>query len=183
MLFHSSNGCLKMDLILLGDLSGSCQGKEGFIGDAFISIIEKVEMGEDNVKVGIVTFNSWIGVHTPLTGDKNEAINGALSVKSKNANYNTAIWIGLEEAMKQLYSESSRNTRKMIVLITDAQDDNPEQTRKMVQKLNGLGILLAGVLIDNNSTNEDFMKEICPYYIKSDYEQLSEQIKQLDLCM
>jgi len=66
-LFYSSTGCLKMDIVLVGDLSGSCQGNEKFIGDAFISIIEKLEIGEDNVKVGIVTFNSWVGVHTPLS--------------------------------------------------------------------------------------------------------------------
>jgi len=183
MLLYNSSGCLKMDIVLLGDLSGSCQGKEGFIGDAFVSIIEKLEFGEENVKLSVVTFNSWTRIHESLTGDKNEAIRAAISVKTTTANQSTVIWLGLEEALKQLYSESSRNTRKMIVLVTDAQDDNMEQTRKMVQKINGLGIVLVGVLIESSYTNEDFMKEICPYYIKSDYEQLSEEIKKLNICL
>src|SRR6476620_4888200 len=139
-LFHNSSGCLKMDIVLLGDLSGSCQGNEKFIGDAFISIIEKLEMGEENVKIGIVTFNSFANVHSPLTSSKSQALQAAFSVKTTAANYSTAIWVGLDEAQKQLFSEHARNVRKMIVIVTDAQDDNFEMTRKEVNKIKALGI-------------------------------------------
>jgi len=173
-----------MDLILVGDISGSVQGNERFISDAFVSFVDKFELSEEGIKIGIVLFNSNVYVINELSDNKEELMKSALSIRTLHADNNTFLSEGLISSLQEFSNNGRIGYRKMIVLVTDGAADDKVKSRQIVNQLNALGIEVCGILIASGSADPEFMKMTCgSCYVESDYENLTKELLKLDVCL
>ena len=180
---EEKQGCLQMDLILIADMSASVQEKEVFISNALIAFIKDFELSEEGVKIGIITFNERTYIISPLSKDKETLLNKASSIGG--ANFNTNFNNALLVAYRELNGENSRKDyKKMIIIITDGDVENKDETKKIVQQLRNENISICGIMIENIDSQEEFMNSICNgCYLKSDYKELVRQLLNLDICV
>src|SRR6185369_13881362 len=74
--------CLKLDIMLIGDMSGSVQGNEQFVYNALSTFASRFELSEEGVKIGAITFDSSPKLISPLTANKQQLLTNLISIKS-----------------------------------------------------------------------------------------------------
>ena len=175
-------GCLQMDLMLIGDFSASVHGNEQFISDAFKSFAQKLTVSEDGVRIGVIAFNNEAFLISPLNSDPQDLNSRIVSLRSFDAtgttNLNSALYMATESLTK------SRDIRKMIIIVSDGDVDSNGQVYAIASQLKAIGIGICTVLIKNASSKEEFMKAISSdCYVESDYETLGEELQKLSICL
>ena len=177
--------CVKMEIILVGDMSGSVQGKESFITSAFVSFVSKMSMSEDGIRMGVISFNSSATLRSSLTGKKEDVV-AALSggwVAGHETNLNEALYLAVDE-----FSKSRPDATKILILISDGLPDSPAESLLISQQMAAFGINVFGVFVStwNDEKGEAFLQRFVSnpaFYVRSDYEGLVEQLKKLDVCL
>jgi Mg-chelatase subunit ChlD len=164
--------CLQLDLVILADISGSVSGKEHFIVGAVYNFTNKFK-GTD-VHVSLVTFAESSNVQFHL-GDSVAFI--------IMAGGNTDLTGGIHASIEELYGYGRAGYRKMIVLISDGAPDSAISAKRAVSEAKRMGIGVCGVLINSSSAIPSFMKEIADVYVETDYENLSEELLKLSMCI
>lgn len=164
------SGCLKLDVILVVDTSASVFNSQRFINDA-ISTFRQRFVGTD-VNVGIVTFNERAEIRCHL---------GDTTTVSVFPCCSTNLLEGLRKATDELFGPYGRQDyRKMIVIISDGEVDYPDSCIRMLTFMKSTGIGILGVQVGKVNT---FMRDNCDVYVESDYEQLAEELKRMDVCI
>lgn len=180
------SSCLQLDIILIGDFSGSVEHHEKFVVDAFTAFSSKFVLSDETVQMGILTFSSTTTIVCPLTAD-NDLFQASLSKMSTvKAGGGTNLTEALETALDEFQTHGRRGYRKIIILVCDGVVDSPEAallTSQQMKTLAQVGVF--GVLIKDTSANPAFMKEISSddCYVESDYETLATELKKLDICL
>jgi len=165
--------CLKIDIILVGDFSGSVRGKEAFIQAAFNSFIQGLPLSEDGVRLGVVVFSDNAEIVQHLTSERFQL--DSLEA-SGTTNLSEALQLSLDE-----FNRNGRDVRKIIILISDGIPDDPDGAKLIASQLKLVGVGICGILVEGG--NNEYMQEISSVYAKSNYENLLEQIKQLSGCL
>lgn len=175
------NPCLQIDILIVGDFSGSIDGYEGYMKKSFITLLNKLELSEETVKLGLVTFASESYLDASLSTDKK-----SLQVAIDNIYHSsgsTNMTSGLQLAINELVNNGRPGFRKIIILVSDGQPDDKYSVKQITDQLKSFDIKIYGMLITSIGYDEAFMKSISSVYLKSDYESLSEEIKKLDICL
>lgn len=178
-------GCLQMDLMILGDYSSSIAGSEEFVVDAMKAFVDKFDLSETGLKIGVYVFNDNTYVISPLTNDKEDLLK-KLDVLSKlKSTGGTAMTRALSLTTNELFSANARPTyRKLIIIITDGDPNNEMETYLEAQHIKKLGIGICGVMIQDSSSAPKFLKSICmdSCYVETNYNTLVEELRKLDVC-
>lgn len=179
------SSCLEMDIILIGDYSGSVIGHEKFIADAFSSFVSQFELSEETMKIGLITFNSKAKLISPITSSKSTLethINELYTIPAMSTtNMSDALYMALNE-----FNSSGRpGFRKLIILVSDGAPDTPTQTKQIADQLKLSNVSICGVLIQNGEANDDYMKNISSNfcYVQSNFANLTNELKKLDICI
>ena len=173
--------CLQIDIMLLADMSGSVQGQEQFVKAALYTFANQFDLSEDNVKIGVVTFDSDATLWCPLTADKNKLL--AVIGQINNASGGSNMTAGLAEASDQLLHYGRPYYNKLIIIISDGGIWDIPATTGFSDILTRGGIRTCGVLIEDQDTDSQTMETICHgCYERSSYRNLSNELKKLDIC-
>lgn len=175
------NPCLQIDILIVGDFSGSVDGYEGYVKKSFLTLLNKFELSEETVKIGVVTFASEAYLDSQLSTNKQ-----SLQVAIGNifhSSGSTNMVDGLQLAVNELVNNGRPGYRKIIILVSDGQPDYKFGVKQICDQLQSFDIKVYGMLITSNGYDEEFMKSISSVYLKTDYESLSEKIKKLDICL
>ena len=188
-IYGTGDRCLKLDLVLLVDLSGSVEGREQFIADACQSFVDNLNVGENEIRISVITFNSYTTTLSSLTSNK-ETLNRAIdNIRYTPAHNMTNMSMGLRQASWELTNSSRQGVRRMIVIITDGMPDSRQDTLAAVDELSIFSIDLCGVFVydhydDTIAHGLEFLRTITgSCFTHGNYVILSEQIKRLSICL
>ena len=192
---NKMTGCLELDIVLLGDFSGSVRGYQGFIADAFESFVNRFELYESGVRVGIVMFNDNPIIVSKITTDKNQLLKEINTIRKSDVGNYTNINSGLVVAYN-LLNESNR-PKKMIIVISDGSPNviseeygennlTPDVKIKTLNTAQSIktDCMICGILIQSGSADEKFMMQMSnpECYVSSNYEMLASELENLDIC-
>lgn len=185
-LIPNHTGCLKLDIVVLVDMSASVYGKQGTIADALETFINRFELGEDNVKISIVSFSRNTEVLVGLTSSKKDLLWATKLIRVKWANGDTQIGNALYKSGNELLENGRPGVIKLIILISDGGDNGEIDTRlasNQLMQMSSIGI--CSVMLSTNESDKDLMKDIAMdgMFIESEYEELVETLKKLDVCL
>jgi len=177
----SNNSCLQLDIVLIGDISGSVQGFEPFIRKAFLSFSNKFELDEDGVNIGVMVFNDIPYVLCPVTADKSKFNIAITNVPAASGSTNMlrAFYVAMEE----LLQNGRPGYKKIIIVVSDGMPDDKYEVMVAAKQMQAVGIDVYGLLITNAMYDESFMESISVQYFASKYEDLADKIKKLDICL
>ena len=196
-------GCLKLDIIILADQSTSVSGKEQFIHDAVYAFIDKFELAEEGIKVGLITFGNTARLESHLSPYSDSLKIASNVIRPYSANGSTNLSDALTMTMEEMVLNGRVEVMKMIILITDGEPDNRDEVIRYTNLLKTMpGTLIWGIFVKKtenvdyspyimyapnytNNTGADYLKSISSpnCFIESDYNNLVEQVKKLDICL
>ena len=182
-----SHGCLEMDIILLGDLSGSIDGSEQFVADALEAFVSRFDLGENTLRIGAATFSWNIYEISQLTHDKKKLLTGIDYLRTHRMGATTRMSNAIDYASEQFSKYGRPGVKKMVIIISDGAANQPKNTvlaiKNLVEKHRAF---ICGVYVWTPSGgDEDFMfsisNEAC--FVSSSYEILVEELERLDICL
>lgn len=178
-------GCLQLDVLLVGDMSQSVEGRESFVAAAFNSFVSKFELAEDGVKIGAIVFNSraWIICH--LSADKKEVGGNVQALENSTASGNTEMLLALYKCVEEFDRNGRSGVKRVIVMVSDGATQNGNMVKIAAGQLKLIGIDICSVTIINTDTDETFMEQLASpgCYVESYYSNLPEKLKKLDICL
>lgn len=179
------SGCLRMEIMLVADMSTSVSGREVFIYNALKIFADRFDLDDNGIRIGVVRFSDKAYLLTELTSNK-ENVYKALSSLGSDAYGTTNMLDAIEIAGSEILNNGRVDVNRIIVLISDGDPDDEEQTLKAAQKIKSFQIGICGIFV-NGSTNEskEYMREISSEfcYVESDYENLVRELEKLDVCL
>lgn len=179
-------GCLELDLFLLADVSSSVESNLNFVADAMTAFVDKFELSDQGVRIGVVSFESTAIVQTPLTSDREKITNAIEIVRSYHHGSMTNMSDALTFAANEFMTEGRQGAMKIIVVITDGNPTDEETTSDAADQLKKLLMVgICGVLVNNNTMKPDYLKSISSdyCYVESNYDNLVEELKKMDVCL
>jgi Mg-chelatase subunit ChlD len=184
---QKDKNCLEIDIMLVGDYSSSVQGDEQFVVEAFRSFSNQFELSESTIKIGIITFNYDASLIAQLTDNK-QYLNQQLDSLSKvQGQFNTSMDKALYLAANELMGRGRPGYKKIIILVSDGDvngSSTPSGIISISNQLKSIGISICSVLIKNESSSPELMREVAGNcYVESDYKNLIDELKKLDLCL
>lgn len=171
--------CLKLDLVVVGDLSFSVSGHEHQIYEAFVGLAQSLDVSEATTKIAAVTFSTSAEINCHLSADRND-----IEFSPRTAEGSTNLRAALEAALQELVDNGRPDARKMIVVVSDADADSPGAAIAIATGLRASGIIICGVLIQDYNSRADVMQDLTGgCYTQSTYKDLAAEIKKLDVCL
>jgi len=177
--------CLQLDVVLVGDYSSSVAGHERFVLDAFAAFAERFTLAENGVRVGVVTFDSYGRTRLGLSGDRDSVRQALGGLRGERADGSgTDLVVGLVAAQQLLLADRPE-ARKLVVLVSDGAHNGAESPEEASELLQAQGILVAGVLVRDGSSQTRLMDRISTpgMYVETRYENLVEALQKLDVCL
>lgn len=202
-------GCLKADILLLADLSSSIAGYEEFIHDAAYTFIDKFELADNGIRIGFITFSSLAYLHYPLSSDKDSLKLATSILAPRMSGGSTNLSQAFEIATNELSTNGRPDALKMVLVITDGEPNDLDKTidRATILKQTP-GTMIWCIFVSKAALKSDpdpsqywfygvpssvssrvngleNLKKIASpnCVIESDYNNLVDQIKKLDICL
>lgn len=196
----STMNCPQMDMVILGDFSGSIRDQERIVLNAYQSFIDNLEISEGTIRVSIILFNSNATTYSELSGNKEELLTILNNMKRAFANGGTNLSQGLINAEYQFNINGRKGVPKTLIVISDGQPNNREYSKSLISSIKVSGISIYSIYVpsgdmpfgpyEDRSTwtyeGKQFMLDIATderYYFESDYKQLSKTFNDLNFCM
>lgn len=173
-----------MDIMILADMSGSVQFYQDFVSEATQAFINRFELSDNGVRIGLVTFSTDAVLVSEVSTNKALLINQAKGITNKEAigytNLSSALQIAAVELM------NNRASPKMIIVITDGNPDDINKSRMIAQGLRDLNqITVCGVLVNNSIAKGNFLNELCTHgcYTETNYSALASELEKMNICL
>lgn len=186
---QGKQSCLQLDIVLVGDLSGSVSGHEGEISQAFTAFVDRFTLSDIGIRIGLVTFSDAAVIISPLSSNKS-----LLKQKIQEFPYasGTTNLLGALEASYNVLEDTNgilkRDVPKLIIIVTDGVPDDPVKAAVLAEQLQRiLNIGICGILVEHSSSSGNYLDSITSPFCKSistqNYEMLIETMKQMDICL
>ena len=182
----------------MADVSSSVEGYTKVIRDAFNVFVDRYNLSEDGIKIGVVTFSDSYIFQAHLTSNK-RIIRQAIA--SINETYTSTEMIkAFEGAGQEFAMNGRRNVRNIVILVSDGLPKNIESAMifipqyKIIYNMDVCGVYIKKTHNGMENGNflggyqfggdEEFMKFISETfcYVASDYKSLPDKFKVLDIC-
>ena len=183
-------GCLKADILLISDWSGSISGYEHFICSALEAFVYGFDLSEYDIKIGLITFADSAYLEVPLTSNQ-RTLKSKLSLMSKEgAGGGTNMYSALEVMIKEFKVPSKGHGRKqaekIAIIISDGAtfyEDKVERLASLARTEYEIKIFTININ-DDESTNAALLKKIASEdcYFYTNYEHLKELLLQFTFC-
>jgi len=178
----SHRGCLKADVVVLIDISGSVKGHEDQINAALVDFVDGLDISDEGIHAGIIAFSDKAVTLCELTGDHDKFDDTFKRVNSDNGNTNMKI--GVIAVLEEIEKRGRPDAVKVVIVISDGATEQQQDTALMLESLQLINTLVCSVLIQNTVSDADFMKKIggnC--YLETNYGQLYKELERLDFCL
>lgn len=182
----SKNGCLNIDIMLIGDLSGSVDDKEYFVADAFDAFIDRFDLSNNTIRIGLIIFESDAHLLSSFTTNKKELKKATTYIRDNDLSGTSNLFSAIEVAWFQFTLDGRPDSRKMIIVVSDGDVDEREYTEELIYTMKKQSnIEVCGILVDTYSTRETFMVNISePYcYVSTGYDMLVNELEKIDICI
>ena len=176
--------CAKIDIVIITDLSGSVGGNEYLIREALDGFIGGLELDDNGIKVGIITFNYTATLLHKLSSNKGSLLNS--TEYARYADGGTYMENAFIKAGEELALNGRLDSKKVIIIISDGSPSSPSRA---LHELNNLKYMffptIFGILIKTGETNEPFMKSISSEgcYLETRWESLLKSLNEMNLCL
>lgn len=181
--------CLQLDIEIVADFSSSVEGYEGYIFRAIGDFADSFQMDDQEVRIGVIAFNSTAFVALDITGKRKE-LDDFLATTNLRGVGSTAMDKGFKLAYDQLgilYEGMADRSaaKKIIIVISDGDVDDSVTTLAIARNIQKEDIIVYGVLINDQTANPSFMRLISSpnKFVSTDYEKLSEELNKLNFCL
>lgn len=182
-------GCLEADILFITDWSGSIQGHEKTVVNAFASYISEFTLSPDGVKIGILTFSGHAELECPLTADKNKLDSSLIRLRFRYPGGDTKLNSGLIFS-PSIFNQSTierDKTASMQIIIFMTDGDAPDQADAIISaktlKDEGVIIYVIGIGDIKDDPRKAMKKIASPdSYLEIDYESLKKTLQRMDLC-
>lgn len=179
-------GCLKIDIILLGDLSGSVDDKEYFVANAFSAFVDRFELDSNTMKIGVMVFESEPYILSHLTVSKGQLFTSIDYIRNNDLSGTTDLGQAINVAWNEFTLYGRSGARKMLIIVSDGGVDNKSDTSSLIKQMQKqTDIEVCGIYIDTYSGDADYMMDISePYcYVSTGYGLLVSELAKLDICI
>lgn len=182
--------CLKMDIMILADMSGSVEGYEGVVASAINVFVDRFELDDYGVRIGIQTFASGyiIQLQQPLTSNTFLLKKNIISISKRKAEGGTIMSNPLlmvkDELQKDRYG-----AYKVVIIISDGEipDHDADKVNKIVAELKAHNIIICGVLIDEGylGVSGPYLQSLTTpgFYVESNYQDIARTLEMLQICI
>lgn len=182
---ESTQGCLQIDIMLVGDLSGSIDGNEYIIADAYDAFVNRFELADNTMRIGAVVFSDNTFILSHLTSTKNILVDRINYMRTHRLGGTTNMYGALDFVWKEFKQNGRKNVRKMIIILSDGEVDHPEETAIIIEQMKlESNIEICAVYIDTYSGKEEYMANISNTYcyVSTSYQALIFELERLDIC-
>lgn len=189
---NSYTQCLKADIVLMVDWSGSEVGNTAFIGNAVTDFTRSLNLGPSSIKLGIVPFDSnpilkWC---VSLTSDKQILLSVSEQMWSVRpgglTDYTGSLRLS-DALFKKSALDRGEEVVKILIIVSDG-IENEEYSEIISSELKKNGCLIWCIGTSSSPIKDDARKHLInissgiEYYIEGDYESLRYELMRLDLC-
>lgn len=181
--------CLQLDIVIVADFSSSVQGYEGYIFKAIHDFADSFQMDDEEVRIGVVAFNTEAYVPLQITGRRKD-LDAFLTENNLFCTGTTNMDAGLRTAYEQLgiaYEglADRSDSKKIIILISDGEADSPDKTFLVANDIKNGGVDIWGILIASPSARPAEMRLYSSpnKFVSTDYERLGEELNKLNFCL
>lgn len=181
-----SQGCLQMDIMLIGDLSGSIDDNEYFVANAFAAFVSKFELSDNTVKIGAIVFSEETILLSHLTSKKGQLLTSIDFIRNNDLSGTTRMGDAILEAWSEFTLYGRSDVRRMIIMVSDGAVDEPSITYSLIQTMKAqTSVEFCGIYVDTYGGNPDYVANISePYcYVSTSYSILVQELEKLDLCI
>lgn len=178
----TNRGCLKADVIVLVDISGSIDGYEDQVELALIGFVDGLDISDEGIHAGIIAFSSQGQTLCKLTGNHDEFDDTFKRVRSDNGN--TLMKEGVVAVMDEYSKRGREDAVKVVIVISDGAAQDQPEALQLLESFSLINALVCSVLIKNTVSDSDFMKKVggnC--YLETDYGHLYKELERLDFCL
>lgn len=171
--------CLKMDIILLVDVSGSVEEDAPYIQQAIAQFVEKLQPTQEGIRISIILFSSKAFLINNLN-QQPEKIEIATYIGG-----GTNMFGGITEAHSELLENGRFGVNNLIIVISDGDVDKVTETKEVIDGIKKMGVNICSIMIDNGAKQPIFMNYICTdnCFVSSSYEMLIDQLQKLNICL
>lgn len=178
--------CLKLDIVLVGDLSGSIIGHEVDVQQAFKSFVDRFELSEETIRIGMVVFSDYHAIASSFSSDKPTLYSSILHMFNHPLGSATNINAGLKAGYEMIMDEGRFDVTKIIITISDGGvNKNLEELYSTIELIKSdPNTISCGILIQTRSTWVDIMKLISENYcyVATDYSELQQILMNMSFC-
>lgn len=175
-------GCTKADVMVLADLSSSINDKV-YIQNAFVNLTERLDLGEERIRMSQVVFADLNIVLTPLTHDKSKLLIGANNMFMMDIGLGTNMIDGLVNGVTSFLKHSRSNAYYIIIVISDGDIQNSLGALETFAKIKQLYNFHVYSIFVKGGFGKDFMQKISSVgYVETTYEDLAQTINEIDIC-
>lgn len=179
-------GCLKIDIILLGDLSGSIDDKEYFVANAFSAFIDRFELSENTMKIGVMVFESEPYILSHLTESKGQLFTSVDYIRNNEISGTTNLGTAIQVAWNEFTLYGRSGARKMLIIVSDGNVDEKKSTASLIAQMKKqTDIEVCGIFVDTYSGTPEYMMDISETYcyVATGYDMLVNELAKLDICI
>lgn len=181
--FTSKPGCAKLDIIIVADISGSVDGSEDYLNNAIISFIDGIDISEDGIRIGVVSFNDDSWLELKLTGDHDYFDSNFKRLNAPNA-AGTHLSTGLFTAMNEFETSGRKDIPKLIIVISDGDIQDHDEVVNYARNISVEGVVMCGLMIKDGNSDDSIFKEIMGgCYFETDFQSLIKDIQKIDICL
>lgn len=182
---ESRTGCAKLDIMLIADISGSVNGYQNYIHDALFEFANQLDLDENGIRIGLMTFNDEIKILHNLDDNKSALIKAIGTIKSSEPNGSTYLWPALDQCLDQYVRYGRGKAKWIAIIVTDGNPAQPYEVIHQAGKLKHLGVTIFGVMVQSKEENVSVLEQISSpnCYVSTNYELLSEELRKLDICL
>ena len=179
--------CLTADIVIIVDWSSSESGNEARLARATREFIAELDVSDDKVRVGILTFNNVVTKISKLNGDKTD-LNARLGTMTLfGAKGGTWISESIMETLVMFNNE--RAVPKLIVILSDGEIPDVYAASRYISEakehiqLSVYAVQIAGHDIDPDAIDNLYQLTGDPTHVEIERATgLSEALKRLNLC-
>lgn len=183
----NSKDCLEMDIVILCDLSGSIENYEDFVEQAIIGLVEKIDLSEHTVRIGVIGFNDLPFVIAGLSGNKDELIKLIKDFPFYGNGF-TYMANGVRISSNMLFADR-HHVQKMLIVISDGDLSDTDNTSAAINEMEDFNVSICGVFIKtasayNDHTGQQYMRKISGLcYVETYYENLAKELAKMEICL
>jgi Mg-chelatase subunit ChlD len=180
----SKDGCVELDIILIADLSASVSGHEEFIHDALVEFVNRFELSENGIRIGLIRFANDASIESELTSDRIKLLNAINSIGYPNGT--TDLTDGLNTALNEFKNNGRPLVGKIAIVISDGDPDDEDSAYNSSILLKEFeSTMICGIFINAKGGHSGFLELISSStcYMESSYDDLATAIQKMDVCL
>lgn len=184
---NNDSNCLEADIMILADISGSVGGNQEFIGKSISEFVNRFELSETGIKIGVIVFSDRASIMSGLTSDKNRLNIVSQLISNNPCGGNTNITAALHSAFNEIQQNGRNGLIKLVILISDGGGNVgiAEETYQAAEILKSTGTSICSIAILTGESDLVLMKSISmpACYSESNYNNLLESLSKMDICL